>query len=459
MSVRGTLVLTPSTVVFPARSVGVRLEQSVTASNIGRAPLTLRWSSLEEPFSAEGLPAQLAPGAHTFTVHFLAPAPGRFDATLEATDEDGVSVTLTLQAEARDVPICPDPGTCRTVRYDMDTEKCITDTHPDDTPCTGETKCLLDAVCRVGTCVGQPRSCDDGNACTLDTCNPLVGCESFPRPPCEGGGPCERGVCDPQLGCVYPPVSDGTLCRGGRTACDVADVCISGQCMEADPPDGFLCAEASPCQGEGRCLASVCQRAPATPIALDFTFDARPLEDDPTAPTLHDFWMDEVGEMSLAGWPNGVPVLSVTSATPVDAAGEARRCLLWDGRPICADFPGKDAEGRAEAGMVSLLDTTTGTARWTFQLRQSRPDLAAPFSSSPTLLFVTRIGAMGSDRLMVLFEGYPRDVGAQEQGRRRYLLVVLDAQGRLVGATPLSDPLLDRSDHPHPFGVAADSLG
>lgn len=471
VSARGVVELDPSSLTFPLRTVGASPEQQAVVRNLGRAPLRVTWSVLAEPFSAEGLPEVLPPGDTVFTVRFRPTQAGHFTATLEAQPEGEPPVRLSLLADAREVPRCADPGPCLVARFDVETESCHSRPLPDETPCPGASECLREAGCRAGLCVGDARKCDDGNACTTDVCNPLVGCESLPAPPCptpQGTEPdaedgvCQMSVCDPKLGCTVRRVADGTVCRGGSTACDGADICVSGECTRQAAPDGFVCAEASPCQGQGVCLAQVCERPPARQVTWDFMRDTRGEAGDGPGGrnTLHEFWMDEEGRMTLAGWPYGTPVLDATEPTrAVVATSRARRCLLWEGRHACGDFPAENARGRPEAGLVSVLDAATGAPRWTFSLREARLDLAQAFVSNLNLLFVTRVASLGRDRLLALYEGYPVETPQGELGRRRYVAAVLDANGALVGATLLSDPLLDRSDHPHPFGLAADRVG
>jgi hypothetical protein len=452
--------LVPAELAFPLRSVGARVEEQVVVRNTGRASLTVRWEGPAAPFEVEGLPGVLPPGDTALTVRWAPTQPGAFTATLLALPDGEPPARLALTAQAREVPLCPQPPACTQVRYDVESESCVTSNAPDDTPCPEASQCLVDARCRGGQCLGQARACDDGNACTLDVCNPRVGCEQLPETPPElpEGERCRKMVCDPAVGWQAQEVPDGTLCRGGATECDAADVCLAGACVETSLQPGDLCAEASPCQGEGRCSeALVCVRPPLQPLARDYARDTRGerLPNPDRAATYHEFWMDAEGEMTLAGWPSGPPVLGATTPTPLVSSTSTRRCLLWNERLVCGDFPSVNGE----AGKVSEVDPATGLPLWTFSLRQARPDLAAEYSPNLAELFATRVASLGTDRLLVLYEGVPRNTPPGQSGRRKYVVVVLGPQGQLVAATPLSDPLLDRADHPHPFGVAADRVG
>src|SRR5204862_7358803 len=71
---------------------------------------------------------------------------------------------------------------------------------------------------------GPKLSCNDGNPCTVDSC--------------------QRGV-----GCLHAAVADGTACSDGD-ACTQADSCQSGACVGADP---VVCTAADSCHDAGSC--------------------------------------------------------------------------------------------------------------------------------------------------------------------------------------------------------------
>jgi uncharacterized protein YkwD len=87
--------------------------------------------------------------------------------------------------------------------------------------------------------------CDDANLCTLDSCDPLVGCTSVEVPDaCDDGVDCTVDSCAPQTGCNHLP--DGNLCNDG-VAC-TADICDPGGCLHT--VDGTLCDDGNPCTQE-----------------------------------------------------------------------------------------------------------------------------------------------------------------------------------------------------------------
>jgi len=67
----------------------------------------------------------------------------------------------------------------------------------------------------VSNLVENPSFCDDNNNCTIDLCDPRLGC-SYTNVTCTDGNLCTLDTCDPMRGCIYVPVvcpdvsSDGT---------------------------------------------------------------------------------------------------------------------------------------------------------------------------------------------------------------------------------------------------------
>ncbi|KAM9956467.1 hypothetical protein ACTFIR_003183 [Dictyostelium discoideum] len=103
-------------------------------------------------------------------------------------------------------------------------------------------KCIKSLGCDQldGICKNEPISCDDGNLCTIDKCNPKIGCtnNSTVCPPdnkctkslgcdksdgicktepilCDDGNPCTIDKCDIDIGCTHSPVlcNDPDLCK------------------------------------------------------------------------------------------------------------------------------------------------------------------------------------------------------------------------------------------------------
>ncbi len=75
-------------------------------------------------------------------------------------------------------------------------------------------------------------ACDDGDACTLgDACGITGACLPGKPSVCSDGQDCTQDLCDSLLGCVYPPwdATAGVPCDDGN-ACTFGDVCSAGAC-------------------------------------------------------------------------------------------------------------------------------------------------------------------------------------------------------------------------------------
>ena len=151
---------------------------------------------------------------------------------------------------------------------------CIFTPEPESTACDDGEICTSDDHCLNGACVGgEETDCSDASDCTVDICEPGVGCQSESRADgsaCDDGDACsvedicEGGICipfkvlscedfnpctvlqgcDPSTGkCIFLQVPDGGLCDDGNV-CSAGDACINGSCVSgAAPPcdDGITC--------------------------------------------------------------------------------------------------------------------------------------------------------------------------------------------------------------------------
>src|SRR5947208_7719289 len=87
-----------------------------------------------------------------------------------------------------------------------------------------------------------PGPCDDGNPCTLDTCTPATGCQHTLR---ADGAPCPDGnFCNGTETCQA-----GTCTPGTPLVCDDGNACTGDSC---DPATGcvftFACDDGNPCR-------------------------------------------------------------------------------------------------------------------------------------------------------------------------------------------------------------------
>ena len=132
--------------------------------------------------------------------------------------------------------------------------------------CNGAESCVA-GICQPGT----PLACDDGNPCTDDSCDAILGCQSVNNTAacddnticngletcvdgtcqagtpldCNDNNPCTIDRCDAVLGCQNVPVADGTSCDDGDI-CNGSEVCGAGSCLPGvalDCDDGNLCTD------------------------------------------------------------------------------------------------------------------------------------------------------------------------------------------------------------------------
>ncbi len=149
----------------------------------------------------------------------------------------------------------------------MECIDCVSDDDCDDgDACTADTCDLFgDEVC-VFTAI----DCDDGNACTADSCVDGV-CENDAIS-CDDGNDCTIDSCDSGSGCSSTPVNcdDGDACTadsclGGVCSndpiCGAADGCCDPSCDPGSDPDCFVCAErGESCSSNSDCCSGRCKR-------------------------------------------------------------------------------------------------------------------------------------------------------------------------------------------------------
>ncbi len=102
---------------------------------------------------------------------------------------------------------------------------------------------------KTGACeaTSAQLNCDDGVACTLDSCDPTSGCGHVTQSAsCDDGNVCTADVCDAKLDCQHSAVG-GSCALPGDVSCS-ADTCVAGACQAG--------AVASTCIIGGGCITS-----------------------------------------------------------------------------------------------------------------------------------------------------------------------------------------------------------
>ena len=149
--------------------------------------------------------------------------------------------------------------------------------------CDDDDACTLGETCQAGECGGGvAANCNDGNPCTDDACDQNGGCQhlsnqvpcedgdpctlgdictdgecqSGPSQQCNDGNPCTDDFCDPVLGCVHNPndaaCDDGNLCTQG-------DICVAATCKAGsaiDCGDDNICTDDT-CTPDIGCMHSL----------------------------------------------------------------------------------------------------------------------------------------------------------------------------------------------------------
>jgi len=164
--------------------------------------------------------------------------------------DDGVACTLDTCDQAtpgcRHQPRdgdCPAGQVCDPARGCVEVAACASAAECDD-----QDACTLDSCDPLLGCTHAAVGCDDQDACTADTCDPATGCV-HPQVACDDGDPCTTDTCDPATGCAHAQV-----------ACDDGDVCTTDACEPASGCSHALdCADPA-CAGRPECNG--CQPVP-----------------------------------------------------------------------------------------------------------------------------------------------------------------------------------------------------
>lgn len=153
---------------------------------------------------------------------------------------------------------CSTTNPCLGGSCDPQSGNCVTSPAGDGTACDDANKCTQGDVCKTGACAGTPVLCDDSNLCTDDTCDLAAGCTTTNNTaPCDDTKPCTTkdscvgGVCvaGPDKDC-----DDGNACT--KDSCDAS----TGTCLHDGAglkgsacSDGDSCTVSDTCDNTGKC--------------------------------------------------------------------------------------------------------------------------------------------------------------------------------------------------------------
>jgi len=174
---------------------------------------------------------------------------------------DGVEVCNPVLGCQAGAPVdCDDGVACTVDSCDEATDSC--DNAPGDALCDNGLFCDGAEVCNpvLGCQAGTPFDCNDGVACTVDSCNEAIdSCDNAPDDSsCDNGLFCDgTEACDPVLGC-----------QGGDDPCP-AQTCDedTDTCEEIICDEDVDCDDNVFCNGAETCVSNTCQ--PGIPVNCD----------------------------------------------------------------------------------------------------------------------------------------------------------------------------------------------
>jgi outer membrane protein assembly factor BamB len=181
------------------------------------------------------------------------------DATENAT------VAVSLFANALEAPDCEDGNGCTVDTFDPIAGRCAH--RAERLACDDFNACTSNDTCVDAVCLGESFSCDDGDPCTDDFCDPRNGCIHELTRSCDDGNPCTSDRCDLNRGCLNENLDDGTPCDD-LELCTTADICLQGFCLGVNVPDGFRCDDRDPCSLNDQCLEGTCRDPTYDPPAF-----------------------------------------------------------------------------------------------------------------------------------------------------------------------------------------------
>lgn len=154
---------------------------------------------------------------------------------------------------------CNDNKVCTTDSCDPLTGACLNANLPNDTTCDDGAVCTSGDKCVDGACVGGGLNCDDGHYCTYDS----VDCSTPSEPKCVNDPAPRAGVlCPPADKCVDDATCVGTECvpnEGSRINCDdgnpcTIDTCESARgCVRTNADATTVCNDGNPCTVADHC--------------------------------------------------------------------------------------------------------------------------------------------------------------------------------------------------------------
>ncbi|MDP1829870.1 MAG: choice-of-anchor D domain-containing protein [Archangium sp.] len=420
--IAGELEVSSRSIDFGQVYTGTEVEQSVVLHNRSRGERRLSFSRTGPFSSVDGVQVLAGGSELTVQVRFAPAEPGEATGTLVISDASQM-LEVTLVGIGVQVPPCSASGPCQRSVFDPTLGACVESLAADGTGCSNA--CTTSGLCSAGTCLGLSLDCSDTDLCTVDACDPSIGCIHPPQACAAPTNPCKAARCDPALGCVESDVRDGTSC--GVADCTSAQVCLQGQCKVLPVPDGATCAEATPCQGEGTCQQGLCERPAATELAEAWHYDF---------PGLKFSFRGVTDALQNLYWLE-CPSAGACSATSYSRDGALRfRTPLGQVGLTASQLPyllAGDELISANGSVIEAVASSDGAPRWSYTLPAALP-------GAPDQADVQVIAAMAADQtgLTLIVR---RALGQQEA--RQSLVLKLDLGTRATVFSHFHDALVD----------------
>ncbi|MBX2812606.1 MAG: hypothetical protein KTR25_12380 [Myxococcales bacterium] len=252
------------------------LRSIVISSVTLRAP-TVSDEALDIEFSSD-IPDTISPGDEQEVQIKIHPAetplgPHQRTLIIQSADTTPPSISVPIQFE---VTTCNDNNTCTQDRYDPEAQAC-THEFEDGISCQPADRCIVDAICNQGVCLGRPKDCNDNDKCTQDLCNQVDGACRYEDSlgDCDDGRVCTNDQCIANT-CVYSNLPLNTPCDD-ENSCTTDDRCVGELCLGSSIlEDNVICDDNNSCTENDRCVDGQCvganQIAEAKVGDIVFTF-------------------------------------------------------------------------------------------------------------------------------------------------------------------------------------------
>jgi hypothetical protein len=132
---------------------------------------------------------------------------------------------------------CTTTNPCLRSQLDEAEGRCVTT--PRAGSCDDGDACTSNDQCDADECSGEPRDCDDSLGCTLDRCEPGLGCvHETDEALCNDGNDCTLDQCSASGECTNEAAS-GNVC--GDSDCVAEAVCDEGECVSQPVDSAGVC--------------------------------------------------------------------------------------------------------------------------------------------------------------------------------------------------------------------------